>query len=158
MSKLPSSLKKQIIFLLTIFNGSLISCFGQDQHMTVTKFVHYLSSNSIEIHKIIDDMIKPEVIMDKKNEADSTITLLLQGLRQMIQKSGGFDHVRVLRLDEAQSITPLNLEIDGLSVKEIFIVTSLENEFLFPILVEKDKITSFSTFRKGGDKQYFLIW
>jgi hypothetical protein len=103
-------------------------------------------------------MIKPEVIMDKKSEADSTIILLLQGLRQIIQKSGGFDHVRVLRLDEAQSITSLNLEIDGLSVKDIFIVTSLENEFLFPILVKKNKITSFSTFRKGGNKQYLLIW
>ncbi len=149
---------KSSLSLVALSFVILTSCIAQRQRKTVQDFVYSIASNNIRISSIIENKIKPDVAEGKRKEADSTITLILQSLRQMIEQVGGFDNIRVVRLDEAQSVTPLNLEVSGYPVEDVFIITNSKNEFLFPILIEKDRVVSFSTFRKGSDKQYFLVW
>ncbi len=157
-------MKNVLIYLLSVLSLA-ISQPGKGQNNEpeiVQKFVYSLASDQVEIDSVIKKFIELKYISaDKQPEAIENIKLVLRNLRILIKNSGGINNIKILRYDRISMIKKskqIKLDTSNINPKDIYVVLSSEDEMLFPVLPQEDKVISFSTLRKGGDVHYLLLW
>lgn len=150
MENVTKSIMKKII-LLTLTTMLTLTCNSQKKQKIIAKdFINTVKSNEISFKAIINDKMTPI----KREDTDSKILVSqLSELRKVLQNC---NEVKIITYKKAEKNNLKRFfQIENSNTENVFFI-ECKNEFI-PILIEKDKISSFTTIRKGNIGHFLIL-
>lgn len=137
--------------LLVLATMLTLTCNSQKKQEIIAKdFIHTVKSKEISFKSIVND----KMLSIKREDIDSRILVSqLSELRKVLQKC---NEVKIITYKKAENNSLKGFfQIENSNTENVFFI-ECKNKFI-PILIEKDKISSFTTIRKGNIGHFLIL-